>query len=140
MRISDWSSDVCSSDLRAPILRAYTDDLHVAVVAAALLQILPWFHLCDAMQCIGSYLLRAYKIAVVPLILQIVALTGLGLIGGWWLGFGPAAGALAPVIAVIAPGAPVGAGTMWLMAWSGLTLSRSARRRLGKEWVSTGKF
>src|SRR3546814_16670479 len=41
---------------RAPILRAYTDDLHVAVVAAALLQILPWFHLCDAMQCIGSYL------------------------------------------------------------------------------------
>lgn len=108
---------------RAPILSAYTDDLKVAAVAAALLQILPWFHLCDAMQCIGSYLLRAYKVAVVPLILQVVALTGLGLIGGWWLGFGPAAGMLRPVVQAIAPGAPLGAGTMWLMALSGLGLS-----------------
>ncbi|HWK72077.1 MAG TPA: MATE family efflux transporter [Burkholderiaceae bacterium] len=108
---------------RAPILGAYTDDLQVAAVAAALLQILPWFHLCDAMQCIGSYLLRAYKVAVVPLILQVVALTGLGLIGGWWLGFGPAAGALRPVVEAIAPGAPAGAGTMWLMALAGLGLS-----------------
>src|SRR5690606_26330481 len=73
---------------KQPILRPYTDDVQVAIVAAALLPILPWFHLCDALQCIGSYLLRAYKVAVVPLILQIVALTGLGLIGGWWLGFG----------------------------------------------------
>ncbi len=108
---------------RTPILGAYTDDLKVAAVAAALLQILPWFHLCDAMQCIGSYLLRAYKVAVVPLILQVVALTGLGLIGGWWLGFGPAAGMLRPVVQAIAPGAPLGAGTMWLMALSGLGLS-----------------
>lgn len=108
---------------RTPILGAYTDDLKVAAVAAALLQILPWFHLCDAMQCIGSYLLRAYKVAIVPLILQVVALTGLGLIGGWWLGFGPAAGMLRPVVQAIAPGAPLGAGTMWLMALSGLGLS-----------------
>lgn len=108
---------------RSTILGLYTDDLKVAAVAAALLQILPWFHLCDAMQCIGSYLLRAYKVAVVPLILQIVALTGLGLIGGWWLGFGPAAGILRPVIDVVAPGAPTGAGTMWMMALLGLALS-----------------
>ncbi|TEA80256.1 MATE family efflux transporter [Allopusillimonas ginsengisoli] len=105
------------------ILKMYTDEVQVALVAAALLQILPWFHLCDAMQCINSYLLRAYKVAVVPLILQIVALTGLGLIGGWWLGFGPGAGALAPVLQHIAPGAPTGAGTMWLMAMTGLGFS-----------------
>ncbi len=108
---------------KSAILRAYTDDLQVAAVAAALLQVLPWFHLCDAMQCIGSYLLRAYKVAVVPLLLQIVALTGLGLIGGWWLGFGPAAGALQPVIHRIMPGAPTGAASMWLMALMGLGLS-----------------
>jgi len=108
---------------RDPILQWYTDDLAVAAVAAALLQLLPWFHLCDAMQCIGSYLLRAYKVAVVPLILQVAALTGLGLIGGWWLGFGPAAGALQPLLHNIAPGAPLGAGTMWLMAMLGLCLS-----------------
>nr|WP_218947962.1 MATE family efflux transporter [Pollutimonas harenae] len=108
---------------KQPILRLYTDNMQVAIVAAALLQILPWFHLFDATQCIGSYLLRAYKVAVVPLILQIVALTGLGLIGGWWLGFGPAAGSLQPLVTRIAPGAPIGAASMWLMALSGLALS-----------------
>nr|WP_255675938.1 MATE family efflux transporter [Pusillimonas sp. MFBS29] len=108
---------------KQPILRLYTDEVQVAIVAAALLQLLPWFHLADALQCIGSYLLRAYKVAVVPLLLQIVALSGLGLIGGWWLGFGPAAGALQPMLARLAPGAPVGAGSMWLMAFAGLTVS-----------------
>lgn len=108
---------------RQPILAFYTDDLQVSLVAAALMQLLPWFHLGDAMQCISSYLLRAYKVAVVPLILQVVALTGLGLVGGWWLGFGPAAGTLAPVVHAMAPGAPIGAGTMWLMATLGLSLS-----------------
>ncbi|NGM87464.1 MATE family efflux transporter [Parapusillimonas sp. SGNA-6] len=108
---------------RTPIVSAYTDDAQVGVVAMTLLQLLPWFHLLDAMQCIGSYLLRAYKVAVVPLILQVVALTGLGLIGGWWLGFGPGAGALRPVIAWAMPGAPIGAASMWLMASAGLGLS-----------------
>jgi MATE family multidrug resistance protein len=95
----------------------------VAVIALALLQIAPWFHFCDAMHCIGAYILRAYKIALVPLILQITALTGLGLVGGWWLGYGPAAGALAPVARRLMPGAPVGAATMWIMAMFGLLLS-----------------
>lgn len=105
------------------ILHAYTDDLKVAAVAATLLQILPYFHVCDAMQCISSYLLRAYKVAVVPLLLQVVALSGIGLIGGWWLGFGPAAGALQPVINQVMPGAPTGAASMWLMAVLGLGIS-----------------
>src|SRR5690606_15526715 len=30
---------------KSPILRLYTDDIQVAVVAAALLQLLPWFHM-----------------------------------------------------------------------------------------------
>ncbi|MDX3893637.1 MATE family efflux transporter [Pusillimonas sp.] len=108
---------------RPAILAAYTDDLKVAAMAAALLQIVPYFHLCDAMQCINSYLLRAYKVAVVPLLMQIIALTGIGLIGGWWLGFGPLAGSLKPVLDVIMPGAPTGASSMWLMAVVGLGLS-----------------
>lgn len=110
---------------REPILRMYTNDIAVAAIAATLLQLLPWFHVCDSMQCIGSYLLRAYKVAVVPLVLQIVALTGFGLVGGWWLAFGPGAGTLVPWLNHIAPGAPAGAGTMWLMAGAGLGLSAS---------------
>lgn len=108
---------------RGPILRAYTDDAQVALVAMALLQLLPWFHLCDAMQCISSYLLRAYKVAFIPMLLQVIALTGVGLIGGWLLGFGPMAGALSPILERLMPGAPVGAGTMWLMAAGGLGFS-----------------
>jgi MATE family multidrug resistance protein len=108
---------------RPLILAAYTDDLQVAAVAATLLRIIPFFHLCDAMQCIGSYLLRAYKVALVPMLLQAVALTGIGLMGGWWLGYGPGAGALRPLLEMLAPGAPPGAATMWLMALAGLGLS-----------------
>lgn len=108
---------------RDAIVRAYTDEIQVAVIALTLLQIAPWFHFWDAMHCIGAYILRAYKIAVVPLILQVSALTGLGLVGGWWLGYGPAAGALTPVAHRLMPGAPVGAATMWIMAMAGLLLS-----------------
>ena len=48
---------------RPLILAAYTDKAEVAAVAATLLAVLPLFHLFDSMQCINSYLLRAYKIA-----------------------------------------------------------------------------
>jgi MATE family multidrug resistance protein len=108
---------------REAIVRAYTDEIQVAAIALTLLQIAPWFHFWDAMHCIGAYILRAYKIAMVPLILQVTALTGLGLVGGWWLGYGPAAGSLAPVAHRLMPGAPVGAATMWIMAMFGLLLS-----------------
>lgn len=108
---------------RETIVALYTDDAEVAVMALALLQIIPVFHLCDTLQCVNSYILRAYKIAVVPLLLQIVALSGFGLLGGWWLGFGPAQGALMPLTDLLMAGAPVGASAMWLMATLGLLLS-----------------
>lgn len=108
---------------RPLILAAYTDDAGVAAVATTLLAMLPLFHLFDSMQCINSYLLRAYKVAVVPLLLQVVALAGVGLVGGWWFGFGPGQGGLDPVRNVLVPGSPVGAGSMWLMAMVGLALS-----------------
>jgi MATE family multidrug resistance protein len=108
---------------RGAIVRAYTDEIQVAAIALALLQIAPWFHFSDAMHCISAYILRAYKIALVPLILQVTALTGLGLVGGWWLSYGPAAGSLAAVARRLMPGAPTGAATMWIMAMFGLLLS-----------------
>lgn len=108
---------------REPIAGLYTSDLQVFAIATALMQILPLFHLCDSLQCIGSYLLRAYKVAVVPLLLQVFALTGIGLLGGWWVAFGPAAGTLEPLTSMLASGAPTGAASMWLMAMAGLGLS-----------------
>lgn len=108
---------------RSPIVSLYTNDAQVAAVATTLLMLLPFFHLSDALQCIGSYLLRAYKVAVVPLLMQTVALTGVGLLGGWWLGFGPASGALAKPVERIFGNAPVGTTTMWIMSTLGLALS-----------------
>lgn len=108
---------------QARIIAAYTNNADIAMVAATLLPMIPLFHLFDSMQCINSYVLRAYKIAVVPLIIQVIALSVIGLIGGWWLGFGPGRGQLSGVLAWILPGAPEGAGTMWLMSMLGLALS-----------------
>ncbi|NGR07467.1 MATE family efflux transporter [bacterium SGD-2] len=110
---------------RDPILRLYTDDPQVTAMAILLLTLLPFFHMGDALQCIGCYLLRAYKVTVVPLLMQIVALTGVGLTGGWWLGFGPGRGALAGLIETLIPGAPPGTSTMWIMSTVGLLLSAS---------------
>ena len=108
---------------RPLILAAYTSDAQVAAVAASLLAVIPLFHLFDSMQCINSYLLRAYKVAVAPLLLQILALGVVGLLGGWWLGFGPGRGGLDGARNLLMPGSPQGAGTMWLMAMAGLALS-----------------
>ena len=105
------------------ILALYTTDPDVTRLATQLLYILPLFHLFDAMQCINTYLLRAYKVAVMPLAMQVAALTGVGLVGGWYLGFGPAAGALQPLIDNTIAGAPTGAATLWLMAGLGLGIS-----------------
>src|SRR5690606_2538196 len=108
---------------RDAILALYTDDPQVAAAAAMLLMLLPFFHVTDALQCIACYLLRAYKVAVAPLLMQIVALTGVGLLGGWWLGFGPGQFILAGPIHHFIPGAPVGTTTLWIMASVGLLLS-----------------
>ncbi|GAA4341803.1 MATE family efflux transporter [Pigmentiphaga soli] len=120
---------------RGWIVDAYTSDPRVAAVALGLLTMQPLFHFFDALQCCTSYLLRAYKIAVAPMLIQIGTLWGIGLLGGWWLGYGPAAGALAAPLARIMPGAPTGAATLWLMASvsiavSGLMLQAWYRRVL----------
>lgn len=106
-----------------PIVGIYTNDIQVAAIAMTLLQIAPWFHFWDAMHCVSAYILRAYKIAIIPLALQITALSGLGLTGGWWFGFGPGAGKLAGITQWFMPGAPVGAASMWIMAMAGLALT-----------------
>jgi len=109
---------------RVPIASAYTSDLDVAAVAIALLPIIPIFHFCDAMQCMASYLLRAYKVAFVPLLLQTVSLGLVGLLGGWWLGFGAGRDWQPDLRAALLPEhAPVGAATMWAMSGVGLALS-----------------
>ncbi|MED5621174.1 MATE family efflux transporter [Ideonella sp. BN130291] len=74
--------------LREPILRLYTHD---ATIVAAALPLLAWvalFHIGDALQCAASFVLRAWHVATVPVVIYAVALWGVGLGGGYAAAFG----------------------------------------------------
>lgn len=74
---------------RESIVGLYTSD---AATAAAALPLLVWvwfFHLGDALQTVAAYVLRAYQVATLPMVIYVVALWGLGIGGGYLLAFGP---------------------------------------------------
>ena len=96
---------------RRGIVGLYTNDAAVAGVALSLIGYLVAFHVFDALQGITAFVLRAYRIAVVPMLIYAVALWGLGLIGGYFVAFHPVLGG------------PRGASGMWLMQTVALCLT-----------------
>ena len=73
--------------LRGAIVRAYTTD---AAIVAAALPLLAWvalFHLADGTQAVASFVLRAHRIVNAPLMINAVAIWGVGLAGGYALAF-----------------------------------------------------
>jgi len=78
--LSVWS-------LREPVVRLYTRDREVAVVALSLIGYFALFHLFDALQSMVGFVLRAHKIAIVPTLIYGVTLWGLGLGGGYLVAF-----------------------------------------------------
>jgi MATE family, multidrug efflux pump len=97
--------------LRHGIVRLCTDDVAVTRVALSLVGYLVAFHAFDALQGITAFVLRAYKIAVAPMVIYAVALWGVGLIGGYFVGFRPVLGG------------PRGAPGMWMMQSIALCLA-----------------
>jgi len=72
---------------REAVVRLYTHD---AVIIAAALPLLSWvvlFHIGDAAQTLASFILRAYRIAAVPVLIYAVSLWGIGLGGGYVIAF-----------------------------------------------------
>ncbi len=72
---------------REAIVRLYTGN--EAIVAAAL-PLLAWvalFHFVDAMQIAAAFVLRAWRIATVPLLIYAASIWGLGMGGGYMLAF-----------------------------------------------------
>lgn len=100
---------------RPQIIQIYTSDPAIAAMAYALLTILPLLHTSDALQCMLSYILRAHKIATMPFVIQTGSLFGIGLLGGWYFGFGPGYRLLDGLAAVLTPGAPPGVAALWIM-------------------------
>jgi len=73
--------------LRPLIIGGYTPDPAVAVAAMPLVAIVTLYHVFDAQQITTAFALRAYKVAVVPTVIYAIALWGVGLGGGYALGF-----------------------------------------------------
>ncbi len=73
--------------LRREVVGLYTGN---PVITAAALPLLAWvalFHIADAAQTVAAFVLRAYRIATVPLFVYIFALWGVGLGGGYLVAF-----------------------------------------------------
>jgi MATE family multidrug resistance protein len=69
------------------IISLYTPDLRVATAAMPLFFFIAFYQLFDAMQVGTAFVLRAYKVATIPTLMYAVALWGIGLGGGYLLGF-----------------------------------------------------
>ena len=72
---------------REGVVRLYTHD---EVIVAAALPLLAWvalFHFVDAMQIVGAFVLRAWRIATVPLVIYATSIWGLGVGGGYAVAF-----------------------------------------------------
>jgi MATE family multidrug resistance protein len=77
---------------RHGIAAVYSSDPQVAALAAGLLAIVAVYHLGDATQALCVFVLRCYRVAVLPLVAYSVLLWGVGVVGGYLLayrGLGP---------------------------------------------------
>ena len=72
---------------RPHVIAAYTPDPNVIAAAMPLVLIIFFYHLCDALQITTAFILRAYNVTIVPTAIYAVALWGIGLGGGYLLGF-----------------------------------------------------
>jgi multidrug resistance protein, MATE family len=99
---------------RDAVVRLYTRDEAVVAAALPLLAWLALFHVADAAQTIAAFVLRAWRIATVPLVIYAGSLWGVGLGGGYVLAFNlPGA----------VPDALQGARGFWVAATCGLVLA-----------------
>ncbi len=70
-----------------PFLRLNTDNLKILSYALPLLPLLASYQIFDILQTLGVYILRAYKITFIPMLVQLGSLWGIGLFGGYMLCF-----------------------------------------------------
>lgn len=100
--------------LRGPIVALYTGDAQVAAAALPLVAFVVLFHVADAAQAVAAFVLRAWRIATVPMVIYVVALWGVGLGGGYVLGFD---------VGGRVPAAWQGAVGFWIASTAGLVVA-----------------
>lgn len=90
---------------RGFIVRAYTPNPDIMAAALPLFVFIAFYQLFDSLQVTTAFVLRAYKVAIVPTLMYAIALWGIGLGGGYLLGLDPFG---------IAPSALTGAAGFWM--------------------------
>ena len=108
--------------LRAPLAGLYAKSPEVVNLAVSLLGWIALYHVFDAMQAIGVFVLRCFRITVAPMLIYGVFLWGVGLYGGYVLAYeglgawpamhSPVAFWLAGIASVV-----MTAVIFWLMIW-----------------------
>jgi multidrug resistance protein, MATE family len=102
--------------LAIQIAHLYSANPEVAKLGAGLLLFVALYHVADAWQTIGCFLLRCWRITVMPLVVYGLTLWGLGLGGGFILAYQGSGG----IAAWQQPSA------FWLMGFIALCLAASA--------------
>lgn len=74
--------------LQRDLVGLYTRDAAVVTIAVPLLPFIAFYQMFDALQVMAAFILRAYKIALIPTVIYALSLWGVGLCGGYMLGFG----------------------------------------------------
>jgi MATE family multidrug resistance protein len=72
---------------REALARAFSQDPSVVRAATAWLGWVALYHLADAVQAVCAYLLRCYRITLMPLLIYTALLWGMGLYGGYLLAY-----------------------------------------------------
>lgn len=103
--------------LRESVLQLYTNNAAVVTAAAPLVAWVAVFHAADAAQTAAAFVLRAWRIATLPLVIYTLSLGGIGLGGGYVLAFDPWR---------IAPAAWQGARGFWIASTAGLVVAAVA--------------
>lgn len=107
---------------RETLANIYARSPEVIALAATLLGWVAVFHLFDAMQAVGVFILRCFRITLAPLLVYCLLLWGMGLYGGYLLayqGLGPWSAMQTPVAFWITSSAALAltALVFWVILW-----------------------
>jgi MATE family multidrug resistance protein len=84
--LSAATAVVCSAALwlgKELLAKAFTRDADVALIAIGLLSWVAFYHFFDAIQTVCAFLLRCFRITLIPLLIYSIILWGIGLGGGY---------------------------------------------------------
>ncbi|MFT4191948.1 MAG: MATE family efflux transporter [Comamonas sp.] len=117
--------------VREPLAAVYSTNPAVVALAASTLLWIAAYHLVDAPQVLGSFLLRCYGVTMTPFAVYGLLLWGMALPAGFWLAY-HGGGPIRPLMAPAAFWIAQATGLLLIAAVLGLLLARVSGRAAGR--------